>query len=214
MLMRLFRSLMPREERFIENFVAHSGQIVAAADALTAYMAANPQDRDARSAELSAVEKAADGIEHKTIVALHRAFITPFDRADIHTLILALDDIVDLTEEVAQRAALYKVRDFTPRMLELGAMIQASTRLIAKVLPLLADVSANAREIRLLCEQISQIESAGDQVLSDALGDLIEERPNIIDFLGRKEVYDLLESVTDRCDDVGDVIEGIVLDHV
>lgn len=212
--MRLFRSLMPKEERFIDNFIAHSGRIVAAADALAALMAAEASQRAQRAVELSAVEKEADVIARRTVVALHRAFITPFDRSDIHSLIHALDDIIDLMEEVAQHAELYRIKEFTPRMRELGTMIQTAARHIAEVIPLLANVSANAEKITQLCETISRVEGDADTVLHDALDDLIGERPETIDFLGRKDIYDLLEAVTDRCDDVGDVIEEIVLDHV
>lgn len=214
MFMRLFRSLMPREERFIDNFIAHSDRIVAAADGLAALMAAGQNDREARLAELSAIEKQADVITRQTIVALHRAFITPFDRSDIHALINAMDDAIDLTEEVAQHAALYGVEDFSPRMRELGRMIQEAARLITELTPLLTNISANAERINALCEKVSKIESQADVVLRDALSDLIAEAPPTITFLGRKEVYELLEAVTDRCDDVADVIEGIVLDHV
>jgi hypothetical protein len=212
--MRLFRSVMPREERFIENFVAHSGQIVAAADALAALMAAGRNEQGDCFTRLSAIEKQADVITRQTVVALHRAFITPFDRSDILALINAMDDIVDLTEDVALHAALYRVEEFSPQMRHLGAMVQQAAQLIGELTPLLASVSANAEQINGLCERISRIESDADVVLRESLFALIGEKPDAIDFLGRKEVYELLEAVTDRCDDVADVIEGIVLDYV
>lgn len=214
MFMRLFRSLMPKEEGFIEHFVAHSGRIVAAADVLTALMAADQKDRSARFAELTAIEKEADAISRRTIVAVHRAFITPFDRSDIHALSNALDDTVDLIEEVAQAADLYRIDSFSPYMRDLGKLIQDAARLIVELTPLLTNISGNAPQIVTLCERVSKIESAADDVLLKAMSDLIAEKPDTIDFLGRKEVYELLEAVTDRCDDVADVIEGIVLDHV
>lgn len=214
MVLRLFRALMPKEERFVEHFAAHAGRLVAASDALAALMAADGADRAARSAEIGAIESEADAITRETIVALHRAFITPFDRSDIHALINALDDAVDLMEEVAEHAALYKVATFDAHMRAFGEEIQKATRILADVMPLLSDITRNAERITGLCDQVGKIESQADRLLRTALTELIAERPDVIAFLGRKEVYDLLEAVTDRCANVADVIEGIVLDHV
>jgi uncharacterized protein len=211
--LRFFRMLMPREEKFFDKFVAHSGRMVAAADELAALMAEGA-DAKARLEALSAIEKQADVITQETIVALHRAFITPFDRGDIHALIVALDDTVDLIEEVGQRAALYRVEQFSPRMRELGAMIQSMARLLAEVTPMLTNISGNAQGINVLCERISNVETDADRVLREAISELVTEQPPAIVFFGRKEVYELLEAVTDRCDDVADVIQGILLEHV
>lgn len=213
--MRVFRSLMPREERFLEDFIAHSALIVAAADKLMEFMTiSGEEERRACSLELSKLEKEADKIERKTIVALHRAFITPFDRSDIRTLVQTMDDIVDLIEDVTHHSALYGVMDFSPRMIELAKVIQSQAKRVQEVIPLLSNVSGNASRIRVLCDIISTLESDGDRLLYDALKELIKEAPPVTEFLGRKDIYEILEAVTDRCDDVGDVIEGIVLDHV
>jgi predicted phosphate transport protein (TIGR00153 family) len=214
MFMRFFRSLMPKEERFVEYFIAHSDRIVAAADALAAMMAANEQDRPARGKEVCDIESQADVIARQTIIGLHRAFITPFDRSDIHSLSNSLDDAVDQIEEVVLHAELYKVVEFDPRMRELTAMIQTAARLVAEAMPMLHDITGNAERIRSLCERVSKIEGDADLVLHHALSELVALNPDTITFFGRKEVYELLESVTDSCDDVADVIEGIVLDHV
>lgn len=214
MFMRALRSLMPREERFIEHFCEHAKRMVACSDALAAYMTASPSDRPERFAQISTIEKQADAITRETIVALHRAFITPFDRSDIHALITALDDAVDLMEEVGEHAALYRIDEFGPRMRELAELIQKAARLLAEVMPLLTDITRNAHQITDLCDQVGKIEGDADRVLRQALSELIAENPETITFFGRKEVYDLLEACTDRCDDVADVIEGIVLDHV
>jgi predicted phosphate transport protein (TIGR00153 family) len=214
MLTRLFRAIMPREERFIEYFDEHAKRMVRASDALAALMEASEADRPLRFKEVCAIEGEADVIARDTLVALHRAFITPFDRSDIHALITALDDTVDLIEDVAQTAALYKVENFSPRMREFTEMIKSSARLIAEAIPMMNDITPNAERINNLCEQIGKIESDGDRLLRLALSELIAEKPDAITFLGRKEVYDLLETVTDRCDDVANLIEGVVLDHV
>ncbi|HIJ37727.1 MAG TPA: DUF47 domain-containing protein [Rhodospirillaceae bacterium] len=212
--MRLLRFLMPKEEKFVDLFVSHSALIVAAADALDAMMAATPDDQAARAKDVCAIESQADQIARQTIVALHRAFITPFDRTDIHALSKALDDAVDLIEEVVLGAQIYQVVTFDPHMRKLTSMIQSAARLVAEVMPLLHNISANAGRINDLCEQISQIEGLADDALRAALTDLVSRKPDTIGFFGCKEVYELLEEVTDSCDDVADVIEGIVLDQV
>ncbi len=214
MVMRLFRALMPHEERFVDHFAAHADRMVAAADALAALMAAGPDERAARSADIATIESEADAITRETIVALHRAFITPFDRSDIHALINSLDDAVDLMEEVAETAALYRVESFDERMRELAAPIQRAARSLAEVLAVTKDIGRNAQRIPGLCDEVGKIESQADRILRLALSELIVEHPDVIGFLGRKEVYEQLEAVTDRCADVADVIEGIVLDNV
>lgn len=214
MLLRLIRSLMPREERFVDNFAAHSRCMVRAAQALSALMDAAPADRQARFMEVCAIEGEADTIARDTLMALHRAFITPFDRSDIHALITSLDDAVDLIEEVAQNAELYRVESFSPVMKELAALIEKAARLMVEAMPLLGNVTRNVERINSLCHQIGQVESDADQVLRRALSELIEAKPDAITFIGLKEVYQLLETATDRCADVADLIEGIVLDNV
>ncbi|MEW5726786.1 MAG: DUF47 family protein [Pseudomonadota bacterium] len=215
MFMRFIRSLMPREERFVDHFAAHAERMVAASAALTAMMkAADAAERAERFKQVCEAEGEADAIARDTLVALHRAFITPFDRSDIHALTTALDDAVDLIEEVAQHAVLYKVETFSPRMLELAAMIEQAAALLVEAIPLLHDVNRNVERINGLCERVGRIESEADRLLRTALSELIESAPDTVTFLGRKEVYELLETVTDRCDDVSDLIEGILLDHV
>lgn len=214
MFMRFLRSLMPREEQFVEHFADHTARMVAASDALAAFLAAPAAEREAHFKVVCAIEGEADQIARAAVVGLHRAFITPFERTDIHALINALDDTVDLIEEVAQHAMLYRMGEASPRMHEMARMIQAAARHLAEVMPLLHDITRNAEHINTCCLKIDKIESEADHLLRQAMSDLIAERPETIDFLGRKEVYELLEAVTDRCDDVGNVIEGIVLDHV
>ncbi len=214
MLIRLIRALMPKEERFLAHFVDHSGKIVAAAEALSALMTAPPDERPQRVKDLKRIENEADAIGRQTIIGLHRAFITPFDRSDILALSNALDDAVDLIEEVAVHAELYRLEAFDDHMTALAGMIGRCAARVAEVIPLLEDISRNAARINGLCEDISRIEGEADEALRRALHQLVGERPETITFFGRKEVYELLEAVTDRCDDVADVIEGILLDHV
>lgn len=214
MLSRLLRSLMPKEERFIEQFSAHADRIKAAAEALSALMVAPAAERVSRVAELKRIEKEADQIGRQTVIGLHRAFITPFDRSDILALSNALDDTVDLIEEVGMQTELYGLESFDGFMVELTRHIQRCAAKVCELIPLLDDINKNATQINGLCESISAIEGEADAVLRQALQQLVADKPETITFFARKEVYELLETVTDRCDDVADVIEGIMLDHV
>lgn len=214
MALKFIRALMPREERFVDNFAAHAERLVAASGALIAMMQAPPDEREARFEDVRAIEKQADTIARETLMALHRAFITPFDRSDIHALITAQDDTVDLIEDVGRHALLYRIERFTPHMLELARLIQEGAKMLVEAIPLLSNIDKNVVRITQLCERIGRIESEADSALHQGLSNLIAEQPATIAFLGAKEVYEMLEEVTDRCDDVADLIEGIVLDHV
>jgi len=214
MLSRLLRFLMPKEERFIDYFAAHGERIQAAAQALIALMAAPVDERHARVVDLKRIEKEADQIGRQTVIGLHRAFITPFDRSDILALSNALDDAVDLIEEVAIQSELYQLAEFDGFMVQLSDHIRRCAEKVCELIPLLNDINRNAGKINSLCETISGIEGEADDVLRLALQKLVADRPETIAFFARKEVYELLEAVTDRCDDVADVIEGIMLDHV
>ncbi len=214
MLTRILRALMPREEPFVAHFAAHAKCMVEAAAALQALMSADASGKTLCFDAICAIEGKADGIARETLLALHRAFLAPFDRSSIHALITAQDDALDLIEDVVQRAAMYGVTSYDSHMQEMGRLIGDCAALLAKAIPLMTDVSANAEAINCLCEQVGRRENEADQVLRQALSQLFREQPDAITLIARKETYELLEAVTDRCDDVADLIEGIVLDHV
>lgn len=214
MLLRAFRSLMPKEERFIDQFVGQARHIVAAAVALEAVMDATPEERPQRIAALKRVEKDADHIAKDAVRDLHRAFITPFDRSDILALINALDDAIDLMDEVPRHATLYGVERVDEPMRQLVALIHQQADVLVELMPLLGAIARNADRIGPLCGRLSDLEDQADDILRGALQALINERPDMIAFLGRRELYEKLEAVTDRCDDVGDLVAGIMLDHV
>jgi len=214
MFTRLIRALLPREEPFIEMFTAHAKCVVDGAGALCALMRDQPPQQKERLLDVSRFESAADAITRKTLLALHRAFLTPFDRSSIHSLITSLDNVLDLIEEVAQRAEIYGVVDYGPAMIAMAEQIETAALLIAEAIPLLTDISRNAERITSICDKVSAIENAADDDLRDALSLLFKQQTDPIKLIALKEIYELLETVTDRLDDVGDLIEGIVLDHV
>jgi len=213
MLLKLFHALMPKEERFLDYFSAHSEKIIAATEALHQMMATGG-DTAPYCQIIYTKEGEADVIARKTLLAIHRTFITPFDRSDIHGLITAMDDTIDLVEEAAQRIELYEVTAFTDEMKEMADSARKCAVIIQQTIPLLAAINKNSRQINELCVEVSKIEGQADRKLRQGLSKLIKGGHDPIFVLTRKEIYELLESVIDRCEDVMDAVQGIVIEHV
>lgn len=213
MLLRLFRALLPREERFVEHFQAHARHVRDAAEALRAIIAGKT-DFETAFRTIRTCESAADDITKTTLEAIHRTFITPFDRSEIHDLIVALDDTIDTIEEIAQRMAIYELADFTPQMLTLAEILEACAALIQESMPLLGAITRNAATLSQMGARISALEGQADATLREGLRALIKSGADPLAIMTRKEIYELLESATDRCDDVANVVQGIVIEHV
>jgi predicted phosphate transport protein (TIGR00153 family) len=213
MFFRLFRAVMPKEEKFVHLFSQHAEKILAAARALEDMMA-DGADMDVHFKRICTFEGEADIITRQTLQALHRSFITPFDRDQIHKLITTMDDAVDGIEEVAQRVDLYGVKDFTADMQALAAGIGTCATLLVEAIPLLDSVNRHADTINRLCDAIGQQESAADKRQHEGLRRLFATEKDPVRLITRKEVYQRLEKVSDRFDDVANVIETIVIEQV
>jgi predicted phosphate transport protein (TIGR00153 family) len=213
MLMKLFHALMPKEEKFLDYFCAHSDKIVAATEALRQMMHSEGDPAPFCQA-IYAQEGEADAITRSTLLAIHRSFITPFDRADIHGLISAMDDTIDLIEETAQRVELYGVTEFAEQMKEMADSARKCAEIIQQTMPLLATINKNSTRISAHCVAVSKIEGQADRQMRQGLSELIKSGQDPILIITRKEIYELLESVIDRCEDVMDAVQGIVIEHV
>ncbi len=213
MFLRLFRALMPKEEKFVERFKEHTEQIVAAAEALRSIFAGTA-DFEAAFHTIREREGAADAITRQTFEGLHRSFITPFDRAEIHDLTVALDDTIDTIEEIVQRIAIYRVKKFTPEMLKMAETIHDCASLLDQTMPLLSRITQNAPRLKDMAIQISMLEGKGDATLRQGLAALMQNGGDTIAVITQKEIYELLENAIDRCQDAMDVVQGIVIEHV
>lgn len=213
MLLRLFRSLMPREERFIDHFCEHSERIMEAAGALHDLLSPGG-DRQAAFQRVLDAEHAADRITKRTLQAIHRTFITPFDRSDIHALITAMDDTVDFIEETAQRIMIYGITEFTPEMRQMADGAMQCARLLREGVPLLGSINKNLKHLQRMSVEISRIEGETDALMRSCLSRLTETEHDPKRFLILKEIYELLEEIVDHCDDVANVIDGIVIEQV
>src|SRR5438105_4381590 len=203
--------LMPREGKFFDLFNAHAERIVEGSRELAA-MLGTFTELDAHAQRIDAVERAADKITHETITLLHRTFITPFDRDQIHTLITSLDDILDLIQDVAESVVLYDVQEATPEAKQLASICQQSCERVKAAVALLTNLK-DPQAILKVCEEIDRLESDADRVMRAAVSKLFREENDLKQVMKLRVIYDLLETITDRCEDVANVIEGIVLEN-
>lgn len=203
--------LLPREGRFFDYFNEHAGHAVLAAAELKALLA-DLSDLEARRRNIERHEKQADQITHQTMQLLHKTFVTPLDRDEIHQLITTMDDVLDLMEDTAQCLFLYDVRVVTPEARRLAEICVACTEKMRDAVARLESMD-NTDAILKLCAEIDRLEADADYVMRSAMAKLFREEPDAKEIIKQKEIYQLLESVTDKCEDVANLIEGIVLEN-
>jgi len=203
--------LMPREGRFFDLFNAHAERIIEGSRELAA-MIGTFSDLEAHAQRIDGAERAADKITHECITLLHKSFITPFDREQIHSLITAMDDILDLIQDVAESVALYDLRSVTPEAKQLAEICQMCCERVRTVVGLLTNVKRSDAILKC-CEEIDRLESDADRVMRAALSKLFRDESDLKQVMKLRVIYDLLESITDRCEDVANVVEGIVLEN-
>jgi predicted phosphate transport protein (TIGR00153 family) len=203
--------LMPREAKFFDLFNAHAERIVEGSREL-AKMIGTFDELEAHAQRIDAAERAADKITHETITLLHKTFITPFDREQIHALITSMDDILDLIQDVAESVALYDLRRVTPEARQLAEICQMSCDRVKLTVSLLTNVK-RPEAILKCCEEIDRLESDADRVMRAGVSKLFREENDLKQVMKLRVIYDLLESITDRCEDVANVVEGIVLEN-
>jgi predicted phosphate transport protein (TIGR00153 family) len=213
----LFGKLLPREGNFFELFNQHGERIAEGARAFVA-MIQNYADLGARekyAAEVDGAERNADKITAEVNRLLHKTFITPIDRDQIHGLINAMDDVLDLLQDATETLSLYDVHTITPEVLRLGELSAKCCERVAHAVTLLPKLSqtAVAEAAIKTCEEIDRLESDADRVMRSAMSRLFREEPDVREVIKLKAIYELLESITDRCEDVANLIEGIVLEN-
>jgi len=207
----MFGRLMPKEGRFFELFNEHAEQIMLGSRELVALMVTG-DDIQRRAYTIETIEKRADRITQTTIELLHKTFITPLDRDEIHQLITRMDDILDLMEDVSQSIFLYDVKQLTPEAQKLAEVCVLCCEQVKLAVGLLSNMD-NATVILKACEEIDRLESEADHIMRAAMAKLFRDEPDVRQVIKLKAVYELLETVTDRCEDVANIIEGIVLEN-
>jgi predicted phosphate transport protein (TIGR00153 family) len=213
----LFGKLLPREGNFFEMFNQHADRIVEAAHAFSR-LVANYSDvnlREQYNRDVDNAERAADKITHDVNKMIHQTFITPIDREQIHTLINTMDDVADLIQDSAETMALYDVRHMTEEITRLTDLSVRCCERVKEAVGLLSKLSDHNTAVAALktCEEIDKLESDADRVMRSAMSKLFREEPDVREVIKLKAIYELLETITDKCEDVANVVEGIVLEN-
>jgi predicted phosphate transport protein (TIGR00153 family) len=208
----MFGRLLPKEGRFFDLFNAHAAQVVRAAHELSALMQ-DYENREQHARAIDEAEHAADRITAETIRLLHKTFITPLDRDHIHQLVNAMDDICDLIQDTTETLTLYDIRRITPEAARLADIAVKCAERVQEVVQLLAKHDDNPDALTKTCEEIDRLESDADRVLRSAMSRLFREEQDVRELIKLKEIYELLEAVTDRCEDVANLAEGISLEN-
>ena len=207
----MFARLMPTEGRFFEMFNEHAGYIVQGSHELAALMARG-DDIQNRAYRIESVEKLADKVTHGVIELLHKTFITPLDHDEIHQLITRMDDILDLMEDAAQSVFLYDVKTIPPEAARLADLCVLCSEQVKIAVGLLSNME-NAKAILVACDEIDRLESNADHVMRSAIATLFRDEADVKQIIKLRSIFELLETVTDRCEDVANIIEGIVLEN-
>ncbi len=212
-----FGKLLPREGNFFELFNQHADRIVEAAHAFSQLVANynDPHLRERYNQDVDNAERAADRVTHEVNRTLHQTFITPIDREQIHSLINTMDDVADLIQDSAETMALYDVRHMTEeitRLTDLSVKCCERVRDAVKMLDRIADPATTEAAIKT-CEEIDRLESDADRVMRAAMSKLFREEPDVREVIKLKAIYELLETITDKCEDVANHIEGIILEN-
>jgi predicted phosphate transport protein (TIGR00153 family) len=200
--------LIPREERFYDDFVALAEQISHGADLLEAMLLPDRPIWD-KADEIKEVEHKCDFLTHEIIQRLHRTFVTPLDREDIHTLARSLDDVMDAVDASAAIVRLYQIERVRPDARVLASIIKASSLEMVKALKALERRKGVAEP----AVEINRLENEADRAHQAAVRRLFEEERDPVAIMKWKEILDFLEDATDRCEDVANVLEGVVVKH-
>ncbi|HEY6133202.1 MAG TPA: DUF47 domain-containing protein [Rubrivivax sp.] len=213
----IFGKLMPREGNFFELFNEHAARIGEGARAFM-LMVTNYDDlvlREKYAAEVDTAERAADRVTAEVNRLLHKTFITPIDREQIHGLINAMDDVLDLLQDATETMSLYDLHHMTDEVLRLGEISAKCCERVQHAVTLMPKLSdpAIAEAAIKTCDEIDRLESDADRVMRSAMSKLFREEPDVRELIKLKAIYELLESITDRCEDVANLIEGVVLEN-
>ena len=208
-----FRALMPTERKFFDLFVRHSQVTLAAAEALRALLRGE-HDVQRCIAEITKRENEADDIAREVLTALRKTFITPLDRGDIKDLITSMDDAIDQMNQTGKVITLFELRSFEPPMQELGGIIVQAANLTTQSVPLLQSLSTEATRLHGLTEEIVRLEEQADQIHDKGRKELFRNQKDPIAFMIGTELYDHLETVVDRFEDVANEISAIVIENV
>jgi uncharacterized protein len=214
-----FQALMPKEERFFTLFEKHAAIIVAGAEALRGLLQGGDTIQD-YCKQIFQREAEADAVTREVLIAVRRTFITPFDRTDIQDLITSMDDAIDQMNKTAKTIVLFEIHSFEPQMQQMSEIILQSANLVLEAVPLLSSIGGNAGRLNALTTKIITVEEEADDIYNRGLKALFldtraeSNQASAMKFVVGAELYDHLEKVVDRFEDVANEINSIVVDQL
>jgi predicted phosphate transport protein (TIGR00153 family) len=202
---------IPREEKFFDLFQESAQNMVKAAQSLK-QLVDTWEHVEGKVGEITELEHQGDTITHDIMARLHRTFVTPFDREDIVMLAHSLDDVTDFIHAAADAMLLYKVDRPGQRAQELAGIIVQATEEVERVMPQLRKRIVLSQVLKR-CVEINRLENVADRVYRSAMAELFADSTDIAQIIKWREIYEHMESATDRCEDVANVLEGVALKH-
>ena len=203
--------LLPHDVSFFTHF-EHQGKKTVEGCRAFLEMVENPSDLESRAERVKQIEHECDEITHAVVAGLHKTFITPIDRNDIYRLITKMDDIIDMVEAAADRVALYDMHAMTKEVVDLARCLVSSTEHVQAAVSGIGDLR-KSETILQHCIEINRLENVADRILRGALARLFREEKDPIAVIKWKEIYETLEAATDRCEDVANIVEGVLLEN-
>lgn len=203
----MFR-LIPKEMQFFDLF-QQSAKLLLEASKVLQEVVVDFQDLPAKAQKVERLEHDADQVTHEVMAKLNRTFITPIDREDIHKLAAALDDVMDFIEGVTEHLVLYKMKQPTPQFKALAEVVLKQVEEINRMIPRLTNLRHS--DILQHCIEVNRLENQGDRILREAVADLFDRGGDPLEVMKWRDLYAMLETATDKCEDVAVVIEGIFL---
>jgi len=210
--MTLLERLMPKSDDFFTDFESQADAVVEGTKLLKALLE-DFTDVPSKVAAVKAIEHRADDITHRAFARLHTQFITPFDRAEIHRLLSRIDDVLDLADAAAERLGLYDIDQVLPEARELAAVLVAQSEKMAEVVRGLRTFRKDSAAVLGGCREINALENQADSLARQTMAKIFRRGSDPLTVMKWKEIIDLIESATDRAEDVANVIEGVVLEH-
>ncbi len=208
----MFRSIIPKDDRFFDKFDHIADLTVQAAEVLKAIIGGG-DDVERLARKVKTLEHEADEAVHATMEHLHRTFVTPLDRSDIHRLAMQLDNILDLTDAAASRIALYQPKGVPEEAPKLALVLLDSAGVVREMVRLVRRMKEQADRILELSVEVNRLENEADQIRRSAMARLFREEGDVFEVIKWKEILEYIEGATDRCEDVSDILQGIVIEN-
>ena len=207
---RMIQALLPHDEKFFVLFDTLAKTIVEAAETLRTLPSQPKSERDATVSKIEELENKADSITHEIYTELNKTFVTPFDREDVHLLASTLDDVLDYIDGSAKRFHMYKIKKNSPDIQRLTEIIYQSAIEIQRGVILIADMR-RAEDLHAILQKINKYENDADTIFDHAIAELFDNEKDAIELIKIKEVLVNLETTTDKCEDVANVLETLFI---